>query len=156
MTEEKKSFFEDMPRSMPIEDLLNKLEELFEMDTINLDKEALQQTKLFFEIQRLYIDEGRCLGWIADKEAEIVHMRRRYYQGNLPQSAYVKEPLNPLPLKTDVDKFLKADRMVLNIRRMLADAEVKTKLCEDSLKRVRDRGFDIKNAITWRMAMEQI
>lgn len=156
MTTDENDFFATMPRHMDIDELQAKLKELMHMDTVNLDAEALRQTSLFFEVQRLYIDEGRCLRWLIQKHTKMSLFRKQYYLGQLSPEVYKNEPLNPRPLKTEVDTYLKADDILMELNGLVQEAEARVKLCEQSLYRVKDRGFDIKNAIEWRRAVEQI
>lgn len=149
-------FFAKMPRHMEIDELQDKLKELMKMDSVNLDAEALRQTSLFFEIQRYYIDEGRCLRWLMVQQTKMQLHRRQYYLGQLSPAVYAAEPLNPRPLKTEVDLYLKADDILLELGEMVKEAEARVKLVEQTLSRVKDRGWDIKAAIEWRRAVEQI
>lgn len=153
---ETNDFFKDMPRHMDMETLQEKLKDLMKMDSVNLDAEALRQTNLFFEVQRFYIDEGRCLRWLMAKQAKMQLHRKQYYLGQLPAAIYAAEPLNPRPLKTEVDVYMKADDILQEFGEMVKESEARVKLAEQTLNRVRERGFDIKNAIEWRKAVEQI
>lgn len=147
-------FLKDAPPSRSHEAILAELEQLFTMDTVNLDKEALRQTTIFYKVQNMIMTEGQRLRWLIGKYEQLKLYRRKYYLGILPSAVYQAEPLKVKPLKTEVDLYMKADPMMQEIKAAMDDQDAKMKLLEDSLKRVKDRGFDIKNAIQWRSLME--
>ncbi|QZI89719.1 hypothetical protein MYOV002v2_p0014 [Vibrio phage 144E46.1] len=151
---EDNEFLKGMPKTDSMEDLQDKMEELFKMDSLNLDKEALRQDRVFFDVQRYYIQEGRVLRFLLQKFETVKLYRRKYYLRQLPSAVYEKEPLNPFPLKTEVDQYLKADHLVWEMRNLTEEQEAKVKYLEDSLSRARSRSFDIKNAIQWRCMLE--
>lgn len=153
---ESNDLFASMPRHTNMEELQVKLKELMKMDSVNLDAEAIRQTSLFFEVQKFYIDEGRALRWLMAKQAKMLIYRRQYYLGQLPPSVYAAEPLNPRPLKTEVDVYMRADDVMQELGEMVKESEARVKLCEQSLDRVKQRGYDLKSAIDWRKAVEQI
>ncbi|CAL9976494.1 hypothetical protein VPHK469_0016 [Vibrio phage K469] len=151
---EQNEFLKGMPKTDTLEDLQDEMEKLFELDSINLDKEALRQDRVFFEVQRYYIQEGRVLRFLIEKFESVKLYRRKYYLRQLPSKVYEAEPLNPFPLKTEVDQYLKADSLVWEMRNLTEEQEMKVKYLEDCLSRARSRSFDIKNAIQWRCMLE--
>ncbi|QZI90474.1 hypothetical protein MYOV003v1_p0150 [Vibrio phage 207E48.1] len=151
---EENEFLKGMPVSTPLDELQDIMEELFKLDSINLDKEALRQDRVFFEVQRYYIQEGRALRFLVQKLETVKLYRRKYYLRQLPSKVYEEEPLNPFPLKTEVDQYLKADPLLWEMRAITEEQEAKVKFLEDSLNRSRSRSFDIKNAIQWRCMLE--
>lgn len=147
-------FLKDAPRHNTIEELQLTMAKLFEFDSANLDTMALGQTRLFHEVQRLYLQESKYLRYIMRKYDKVFLHRKKYYMGVLPQSVYKAEPLNPLPLKSEIDMYMRADDIVCEMKELMSESEERVKYTEDCLKRVRDRGYDIKNAIEWRKVVE--
>lgn len=145
------------PEHESIEDLMDFCEGLLDIEPSqsgNLDQLALDQTRHYHKIQRKYIFEGRYLGWALRRQASIKLLRRKYYLGVLPSKVYASEPLNPMPAKSEINEYLKGDHMMLIIDEIVENAEQRVKYLEQALQRVRDRGYDIKNAIEWRKVVE--
>ncbi|AUR97718.1 recombination protein [Vibrio phage 1.244.A._10N.261.54.C3] len=154
MSSTEKSFLEGMPKSDTIEFLQNRMEELFAMDSVNLDKEALRQDKLYFEVQRYYIQEGQVYRFLLEKFEGVKLFRRKYYLRQLPESVYRDEPLNPFPMKSEVDYYLKADPLIWEMRQLVDEQDAKVNYLESAIQRAKARSFDIKNAIQWRCMLE--
>lgn len=145
----------DEPKRLDIEELQTLFEGLFETDFINLDREALRTSKIYFEIQRQLQNQALSLEYWTQTYAKLIERRRLYYSGRLPKSHYVNSPLNfPPQNQTELNEMIKADTMVQDCQKYLSEAERRVKFCEDTLALVKNRHWDIQNAINYRRMME--
>lgn len=145
----------DEPNRLDIEELQEKFEKLFETDFINLDREALRTSKIYFEVQRELQNQAKSLEYWTQTFAKLMERRRLYYAGRLPKSHYVETPLNfPPQNQTELNEMLKADQFIQDCQKYLSEAERRIKFCEDTLTLVKNRHWDIQNAINYRRMME--
>lgn len=151
MSQENEDFFKDAPRFESLEEIQNKTEKWLRIDQSNLDAEALRQTDIFFDCNKLYFQQSRYLRWLMHKQAEVKLYRTQYYQGELPAEVYQKDKLRVRPMKSELGLYLKADKLMQEIDSLVAEAEETVAYLENTMKHVRDRGFNIKTSIDFRM-----
>jgi len=80
-------------------------------------------------------------------------MLTRYYNGLMDQEE-LKELGRPqyqykTPLKTELERLLESDQIVLDIKQRYYYYTILAEYCEDVLKAIRDRGFSIRTAVDW-------
>lgn len=150
MPQENEDFFKDAPRFESLEEIQNKAEQWLGIDQTNLDAEALRQTDIFFDCNKLYFQQSRYLRWLMHKQAEVKLYRTQYYQGELPPEVYKKDKLRVRPMKSELGLYLKADKLMQEIDSLVAEAEETVTYLENTMKHIRDRGFNIQNAMEWR------
>lgn len=129
--------------------IVQRVNELLAIDQTKLDQELLRQTKIFSDIQQVYLRE---VATLRDKNALLDKLkleRWHYYMGKAPASVYKKEPMNYTILKTDIDKYLAADDMLCQAKANVGMQEDLVKFLEDAMKRVQGRGYEIKASMDW-------
>jgi len=141
---------------IPIEYLMNKMEEYLVVNPTdqNFDQISLRCGRAWALGQKFYLNEGRGLEKLMAKRNQVEIQRRLYYLGQLPQAYYTKEPLQRPVLKTDVDMYLKADTILLEINSYVEEQKRKVKYLESSFERIRSMNYDVKNAIDWRKYLD--
>lgn len=152
-TETQEDFFKDAPEHMEIEELEIRIKKILQIDQRNLDTESLRQSDIFFEMQQLYIRESSFLRWLSNAHAKVKLYRHQYYLGQLPSAVYAKERLNVKPLKGELPMYMAADPIMNEIDGHMAEANERVAFLEDSMKHIRDRGFNIKTACEFRAFM---
>jgi hypothetical protein len=129
----------------------------------NIKKDSLiDSTELGKEAIRTPAIHGKYLNIHADLKIElqklnnaflIMRLRKwKIYTGHATQEELVEwgeDPFQMKLLKTDLDKFLEADPILLKIVTDLNILEIKVKMVEDFLKVLTNRNFSIKSAIDW-------
>lgn len=148
-----KDFLSDAPQHFKNEELQEQVELILKIDMANLDGEALRQTDIFFKVQELYRKQSRFLRWLMSAHADVKLYRQQYYLGQLPDAVYQKEKLRVRPLKTEISMYMAADKIMQEMNEYMKDAEDGVSFLEDTMKHVRDRGFNIKTAVEWRQFM---
>lgn len=143
--------------TMKIEDIMAEIEPLLSVDPDdrNLDQISMRSGRSYMAIYKHYIREGRYLEFLMSKQKTMEVYLRRYYGNELPPQSYVERPLKSKPpLKSDMDMWVKADDMWIEMSMMLHDQKAKVKFIEGALGRINTMGYEVKNAIEWRKYMD--
>lgn len=133
--------------------IIDEVDKLLDIDSDNLDAEAIRNQKIFGTIQRIYRQRASKLIGLMEQKDAVEMKRTRFYSGKLSAEEYKKEPLRESILKTDIPKYLDNDDLVKEIRKLVKEEEMVVKYLEEAKGSLRSRGFDIKNAIEWRKLM---
>lgn len=133
-----------------MQEIVDKVNSMLAVDESKLDQEIVRQTKIFSDIQSIYLAEVRKLRDLNVKQDKLKLDRWHYYMGKAPASVYKKEPMNYTILKADIDKYLSADALLSEMRMLVGEQEDLVKFLEDALKRVSGRGYELKTAIDWK------
>lgn len=80
---------------------------------------------------------------------EVELERWKYYTGKAEPEVYKKEPFDFKVLRGDIDKFLNADKYIVEKKKKLAILEEKIRFLEETIKTMNNRNFTIKNAVDW-------
>ena len=76
------------------------------------------------------------------------------HTGKADPEEYQNENFDLKVLRQDVDKFLDADDSIIKQRQKIEYLKQICKFCEDTLKQINNRTFQIKNAIEWKKFTE--
>lgn len=135
------------------EQIETEVDRLLTINPDDLDGEAIRGPKIFTALNRIYIQKSRQLGELLKVQAKVELKRQRYYAGKESAETYRKEPLTEAILKTDIPQYMNTDEIVVEIRDLVKEAERCVKYMEDAKGQLRQRGFDIKNALEFRRMM---
>lgn len=133
-----------------MQEIIDKVNGMLAVDEANLDVEIIRQTKIFSDIQGIYLTEVRKLRDLNVKQDKLKLDRWMYYNGKAPAAVYKKDPMNYTILKSDIDKYLAADALLSEMKMLVGEQEDLVKFLEDSLKRIQSRGYELKTAIDWK------
>jgi len=73
-----------------------------------------------------------------------------YYGGRADAKVYVSKPFDLKVLKTDLQMYITSDEEVIQLSDKISYLEVVGKFCDGVIKSIDNRGWDTKNAITWK------
>jgi len=132
------------------EQLTEYVNEMLNIDTTNLDREQAKTSRIFVDLYRLLQVESRRLRDIMGLHDKVVHDRKRYYSGKATGAEYRAEPLNVTVLKTEMDQYLNIDEKIRTVKGAVADADMRVKFVEDSIKVAKGRTYDIRNMLQWK------
>lgn len=135
------------------EEIEGEVDRLLAINPDDLDGEAIRNAKIFTSINRIYIYKSRKLGELLTALHKLELSRQRYYSGKATAEQYKKEPLTEAILKTDIPNHMNVDPLVVEMRNVVKECERTVKFLEDAKGQLRQRGFDIKNAIDYRKMM---
>ena len=73
-----------------------------------------------------------------------------YYGGKADAKVYATKPFDLKVLKTDLSIYIESDEDIIKIEHKISYLETVVKYLDGVLKSIASRGWDIKNAISWR------
>ena len=73
-----------------------------------------------------------------------------YYGGKADAKVYVTKPFDLKVLKTDLSVYIESDEDIINSENKIAYLQTVVKYIDGVIKSIDNRGWDIKNAITWK------
>ncbi len=139
---------------MTIEDIINSWREDCKLDDTELDSEALRIPNLHAKYLRMLAENRVKLKALKVKQKQLHQTLYDYYKGDLnnPQDLeeLKREPWPKTVLKQDMPMYIEADDDMIKMLSRIAMQEEVVGVCEEILKSVNNRGFQIKNAIDWR------
>lgn len=124
--------------------------DLLSIENENLGAEALRQPKIFNRLQKLYSIHVRQLDRMQMRKDVLTNRLKRYYGNKAPDAEYKERPLTVVPLKGEIDEFIKVDEKYLEFMLDLKVQEQIVKYLEDAKRALSDRGYMIKDAIEFR------
>lgn len=136
------------------EEINNLIGDMLSIDENDLEKASLDQNRIFTMLQRLFSVHTRKLEKAISNTKKVELHRWKYYTGALTSEEYKKEePLRVKPLKSDVDKYLKIDDLIIEVKSIESEQDRIVKLIEDAQKERTARGFNIKNILEYKKFM---
>lgn len=132
---------------------LEEIEEEIAQDSIidinALSTESLKIPVLASKYRRYYIIESKILIQAQTRLTELEQALFNYYNGDGTDEQYKQRPLNKIPLKGNIDKCIKSDKMYLELYEKVKNQELKVYAVNDFMKSLNQRSFDIRNAVEW-------
>mgnify|MGYP003578716163 CR=1 FL=1 len=132
------------------EEVAQYVDAILAINPDDLDGAALQNTKIFGWLNRVYIQKSRRLSELMTALDKLEFKRKRYYGGKETAETYKKEPLTEAILKSDIESYMSVDPLIIEMRALVKEEDRIVKFLEDAKGQLRGRGFDIKNAIDYR------
>jgi Recombination, repair and ssDNA binding protein UvsY len=138
---------------MNLTELREEWEKDCSIDSSHLDSEALRTANL----HQKYLDlltTYKIKIFKKDKDYLLMKgIRSRYYQGQctkeeLEQFSWSQYQYKT-PLKTELERLLETDPVLLDIKDAMSHYKFCFEFCEEIIKSLRDRNFQIKHAIEW-------
>ncbi|BAU39965.1 hypothetical protein [Ralstonia phage RSP15] len=132
-------------------DTVNKLiADMFIVDQTNIEGSSAENVRIFTVLQKLWSIHSRKLKKLHTDVKKVEMQRTRHYLGKLPRSHYDKDPLPEAILKSDVEKYVAIDDIVIEIRTLYQEQEAIVTLIEEAKKMLNQRGWDIRAIIDLR------
>jgi len=137
-----------------IEDIISSWREDCKLDDTELDTEALKIPNLHAKYLKLLAENRMKLRALRIKQKQLSQTLYDYYKGDLnnPEdlAAIKREPWPKTVLKQDMPMYVDSDEDMVKMNSKIAMQEEIVGVCEEILKSINNRGFQIKNAIDWR------
>ena len=115
-----------------------------------LDTEALKNQELYAK----YLDHKSRFELLLHKaKGDYKKMYREkweYYGGKADAKIYATKPFDLKVLKTDLSIYIESDEDIIKIEHKISYLDTVIKYLDGVLKSIASRGWDIKNAISWR------
>ena len=123
------------------------------IDSSELDVESLRTPQLHNKYLNIFHDERLILKKLNVDYAELKKSKWEYYTGKMSLEELKERDWEPFQfkiLKTDVDRYLDADKDLVHVRNKIMYQEEKVEYLASVLKSISSRQWDIKNAIDFR------
>ena len=137
-----------------IEDIISSWREDCKLDDTELDTEALRIPNLHAKYLKMLAENRVKLRALRIKQKQLSQTLYDYYKGDLnnPEdlAAIKREPWPKTVLKQDMPMYVDSDEVMVKMNSKIAMQEEIVGVCEEILKSINNRGFQIKNAIDWR------
>ena len=144
---------------MNLEELKNSITKDSQIDSTELGNESLKIPQIHSKYLNM-LTELRLLLSKLQHDFAILRLRKwKMYTGKASQEeleSWGEEPFDLDILKTDVDKFMDADKTLIDLKLKISLNETKIKMIEEFLKSVNNRNFMIRSAIDWQKMMNGI
>ena len=137
-----------------IEDIISQWRDDCKLDDTELDIEALKIPNLHAKYLKLLAENRVKLRALRVKQKQLHQTLYDYYKGDLnnPEdlATIKRDPWPKTVLKQDMPMYIDADEDMVKMNSKIAMQEEIVGVCEEILKSVNNRGFQIKSAIEWR------
>jgi len=137
-----------------IEDIISSWREDCKLDDTELDIEALKIPNLHAKYLKLLAENRVKLRALRIKQKQLNQTLYDYYKGDLnnPEDLATinRDPWPKTVLKQDMSMYVDSDNDMVKMNSKIAMQEEIVGVCEEILKSINNRGFQIKNAIEWR------
>ena len=135
---------------MTLDELKLQVKKDLEVDDETLDKESYKNQELYAK----YLDHKtnfELLLYRAKGDYKVLYREKwEYYGGKADAKVYATKPFDLKVLKTDLSIYIESDEDIIKIEHKISYLETVVKYLDGVLKSINSRGWDIKNAISWR------
>ena len=115
-----------------------------------LDTESLKNQELYAKYLEIK-SNFELLMYKAKGDYKILYRKKwEYYGGKADAKVYITRPFDLKVLKTDLHIYIESDTDILKSEHKIAYLETVIKYIDGVLKSIQNRGWDIKNAISWK------
>ena len=115
-----------------------------------LDTESLRNQELYSK----YLDYKTNFELLLHRskgEYKVLYREKwEYYGGKADAKIYATKPFDLKVLKTDLSIYIEYDEDIIKIEHKISYLETVVKYLDGVLRSISSRGWDIKNAISWR------
>ena len=135
---------------MTLDELQKQAEKDLKIDDVELGDESLKTANLHQKYLNIY-NNFRQLQLMSDAQYRILYRKKwEYYGGKADAKIYVTKPFDLKVLKTDLNIYIESDEEIIKLEHKIAYLETTIKYIDGVLRSIQSRGWDIKNAISWK------
>lgn len=121
------------------------------LDTIRLDDESLRSPKVHNRWLSELSEASFLYTQLKNSQKKLELERWKYYMGKQTDQYYAQYGIvHEKSLKTDLDKYLKADDYIIEMSEVVEAQSIVVEFLEKTVKDISNRSFSIQNAINWR------
>ena len=135
---------------MTLDELKIQVEKDLKINDERLDTESYKNQELYAK----YLDHKTNFEFLlyrAKGEYKVLYRKKwEYYGGKADAKVYATKPFDLKVLKTDLSIYIESDEDIIKIEHKISYLETVVKYLDGVLKSINSRGWDIKNAISWR------
>ena len=135
---------------MTLDELKVQVEKDLTINDERLDTESLRNQELYSK----YLDYKTNFELLLNRakgDYKILYRQKwEYYGGQAAAKIYATKPFDLKVLKTDLHVYIESDEDIIKSEHKVAYLESVIKYLDGILKSISSRGWDIKNAISWK------
>ena len=135
---------------MTLDELKLQVSQDLRVDDEHLDTESLKNQ----EIKATYLDHKSKFELLLFKAKgdykRLYREKWEYYGGKADAKIYASKPFDLKVLKTDLGVYISADEEIIDAENKIGYLETVVDYIKGVIKSIDNRGWDIKNAITWK------
>ena len=135
---------------MTLEELQDQASKDLAIDETQLDIESLSTPTIHSKYLKIYSTYALMLKKEEGDYSKIHIKKWLFFTGKASPEEYKDQDFQLKVLRQDVDKFIDADDLIIKQRQKIEYLKQICKFCEDTLRMINNRGFQIKNAIDWK------
>lgn len=120
------------------------------IDETNLLQESKRIPELHSKYYNMYFKEALRVKKLKADYKELEHAKHEYYSGSMSEEELKERDWKPFRLKVirqDLDKYMQADRDIINLSLKIDYHSSRADFLEDIIKTIHSRNFIIKNMI---------
>ena len=135
---------------MTLDELQAKAEKDLTIDDTELDLESLKTPQLHSQYLKTYSTYALMLKK-AEGDYSKLHIKKwLFFTGKAEPQEYKDKNFDLKVLRQDVDKFIDSDDDIIKQRQKVEYLKQICNYCENTLKQINNRTFQIKNAKEWK------
>ena len=135
---------------MTLDELQAQAEKDLKIDDTELDLESLKTPQLHSQYLKTYSTYALMLKKAEGDHSQLHLKKWLFYTGKADPQEYKEKNFDLKVLRQDVDKFLDADDEIIKQRQKVEYLKQICNYCEQTLKQINNRTFQIKNAVEWK------
>ena len=135
---------------MTLDELQAQAEKDLAIDDTELDLESLKTPQLHSQYLKTYSTYALMMKK-AEGDYSKLHIKKwLFFTGKADPEEYKEKNFDLKVLRQDVDKFIDSDDEIIKQRQKVEYLKQICNYCEQTLKQINNRTFQIKNAIEWK------
>ena len=135
---------------MTLDELKIQVEKDLKINDERLDTESYKNQELYAK----YLDHKTNFEFLlyrAKGDYKVLYRKKwEYYGGKADAKVYATKPFDLKVLKTDLHIYIEADEDIIKSQHKIVYLESVIKYIDGIINTIRNRQWDIKNAISWR------
>jgi len=135
---------------MTLDELKLQVEKDLKINDERLDTESYKNQELYAKYLEQKTNFEFLLYRAKGEYKTLFRKKWEYYGGKADAKIYVTKPFDLKILKTDLSIYIESDEDIIKIEHKISYLESVVKYIEGVLRSIQSRGWDIKNAISWK------
>ena len=135
---------------MTLDELKLQVEKDLKVNDEILDKESFKNQELYAKYLEHKTNFEFLLYRAKGEYKTLFREKWEYYGGKADAKIYVTKPFDLKVLKTDLSIYIESDEDIIKVEHKISYLESVVKYIEGVLRSIQSRGWDIKNAISWK------
>jgi len=135
---------------MTLDELKLQVEKDLKINDERLDTESYKNQELYAKYLEQKTNFEFLLYRAKGEYKTLFREKWEYYGGKADAKIYVTKPFDLKVLKTDLSIYIESDEDIIKVEHKISYLESVVKYIEGVLRSIQSRGWDIKNAISWK------